>query len=127
MVSSSDRRIQSLTQCFVMLMQLREQLTAELQRRSPTQSTVKETADGPKLALTSLQLISILKSYQALGYHPSQGLLTATEPFLTGGPEPLPLQPALDLISLFTSFHWQPGTYQQQLRDPCMCISLLCS
>ena len=69
-----------------------------------------------QLVVERVHLIDVLKAYHSLGYHPSQGLLTATEPFLTGQADPLPLQQALDLVTLFVTFHWQPGKSQ---KIPC--------
>ena len=103
-------------------MQLRKQLASELERQSQLQLEAEAEAaqeavrqQGSSLHYTPLaldpwQLVSILRAYESLGYHPSQGLLTATEPFLTAGCEAVPLQQALDLTSLFVSFHWQTGS-----------------
>lgn len=84
-------------------------LNSEAEDASYTQQ--QDPPEHMQLVLDPLPLIDVLKAYQSLGYHPSQGLLTAVEPFLTGQAEPLPLQQALDLITLFVTFHWQPGQH----------------
>ena len=58
-----------------------------------------------------VHLIDVLKSYRDLGFHPSQGLLTATEPFLCSLQSLLRLESALDLVHLFRAFCWQPGWF----------------
>ena len=107
-------------------MQLRKQLASELERHTQLQLEAEEAqdADGQQgsldqtqLAVGPHQLVSILKAYESLGYHPSQGLLTATEPFLAAGCDPLPMQQAMDLASLFVSFHWQTGN-ARTLAEP---------
>lgn len=77
-----------------------------------------------------LHVISILKAYRDLGFHPSHGLLTAAEPFLSGLQHPIPLQQALDLITLFRAFSWQPGqsrsTVGKLLLPELSCLVLDC-
>lgn len=98
-------------------MQLRKQLALEAERQieiwqpaagAQTAPLVPEwcTTDEP------LHLISILKAYRDLGFHPSQNLLTAAEPFLSSLQNAIPLQQTVDLITLFRPFAWQPGQTQ---------------
>lgn len=96
------------------LLQLRKQLALEAER----QVEVDQAAADSEAALTvphwciteePLHLISILKAYSDLGFHPSHALLAAAEPFLSSVLNPIPLQQTLDLITLFRLFAWQPG------------------
>lgn len=95
-------------------MQLRKQLALEAERQVEVEQA--ETDHGTPLLVPywcttqePLHLISILKAYSDLGFHPSHALLTAAEPFLSSVQTPIPLQQTLDLITLFRSFSWQPG------------------
>ncbi len=98
-------------------LQLRKQLASESERQTEIglSRQAKSEEEGSTMfpqwgsTVEPLHLVSALKAYSDLGFHPSQGLLIATEPFLCCLQDPLPLQPALDLISLFRPFTWQPG------------------
>ena len=95
--------------------QLRKQLATESERQ--TESELSKQADFEAAPFFSswgssvepVHLISTLKAYKDLGFHPSEGLLTAAEPFLCCLQMPLPLQAALNLASLFEAFSWRPG------------------
>lgn len=97
--------------------QLRKQLASESERQTKLELSRQIQADSegnsmiPLLgsSVEPLHLISILKAYRDLGYHPSQGLLIAAEPFLCCLHSLMPSGPALDLISLFGAFDWRPG------------------
>ncbi|KAL0022441.1 hypothetical protein WJX79_000951 [Trebouxia sp. C0005] len=97
--------------------QLRKQLASESERQTEIELSKQadsEVGFAPMFpqwgaSVEPLHLVSTLRAYRNLGFHPSQGLLTASEPFLCCLSEPLPLEPALDLVSLFRAFTWQPG------------------
>ena len=98
-------------------LQLRKQLASESERQTEIELSKRadsELESAPMFpqwgaSVEPLHLVSTLRAYRDLGFHPSQGLLTASEPFLCCLSEPLPLEPALDLVSLFRAFTWQPG------------------
>ena len=100
-----------------LMLQLRKQLASESERQTKLELSRQIQADSegnsmiPLLgsSVEPLHLISILKAYRDLGYHPSQGLLIAAEPFLCCLHSLMPSGPALDLISLFGAFDWRPG------------------
>lgn len=99
------------------LLQLRRQLASESERQTEGELTKHSESDTnftlgfPQQgsSVEPLHLVSTLRAYRDLGFHPSQGLLTAAEPFLSCLQQPLPLHSALDLTSLFRAFTWQPG------------------
>lgn len=99
------------------LLQLRRQLASEAERQTEDELTKHSESDTNSTwgfpqqgsSVEPLHLVSTLRAYRDLGFHPSQGLLTAAEPFLSCLQQPLPLHSALDLTSLFRAFTWQPG------------------
>ena len=96
------------------MLQLRKQLALEAERQVEVEQTATDSGRAllvPHWCTTEepLHLITILKAYSDLGFHPSRALLTAAEPFLSSVLNPIPLQQTLDLIILFRSFAWQPG------------------
>ena len=120
--------------CVCVCMQLRKQLALEVERQVKSgqgKAVLGNALLIPQWCTTDepLHLISILKAYRDLGFHPSQGLLTAAEPFLSSLQIAVPLQQALDLIMLFRAFAWQPGQSAPgfvAIRTGCSCLHPSC-
>lgn len=106
----------------MLLLQLRKQLALEAERQVEVEQADSDHPVSIPLWCTTeepLHLISILKAYSDLGFHPSHALLAAAEPFLSSVLSPIPLEQTLDLITLFRSFAWQPGQ-SNALCSACM-------
>lgn len=116
-----------------LLLQLRKQLALEAERRVEVEQT---DTDHPVLiphwctTEEPLHLISILRAYSDLGFHPSLALLAAAEPFLSSVRSPIPLEQTLHLITLFRSFAWQPGQINARCcalnrsHGCCVCVKM---
>ena len=96
------------------MLQLRKQLALEAERQVEVEQAAADADSSmlvPHWCTTEepLHLISIMKAYSDLGFHPSHALLAAAEPFLSSVLNPIPLQQTLHLVVLFRSFAWQPG------------------
>ena len=116
------------------LLQLRRQLASESERQTEGELSKDTEFDTNSMlgfphqgsSVEPLHLVSTLRAYRDLGFHPSEGLLTAAEPFLSCLQQPLPLHSALDLTSLFRAFTWQPGGCSAAQHAP-SCITSFCT